>query len=74
MVFYFRHDMQVYASDGDRTRTYRVTIQDDPTTPQRHTFKTAQIITIYNTTNLLHPVKEEKVVASVTTNFLEVKG
>ncbi len=64
----------MYADAGDRTRTYRVTVQDDPTTPQRHTFKTAQIITIYNTTNLLHPVKEEKVVTSVTTNFLEVKG
>ena len=37
------------ANAGDRNRTYRVTVQDGPTTPQRHICKKAQIKTIYNT-------------------------
>ena len=60
MVFYFRHDMQVYASDGNRTRTYRVTIQDDPTTPQRHTFRKAGITTIYDTNRFVTSADKEE--------------
>ena len=40
---------KVYADAGYRTRTYRVTGQDVPTTPQRHTSKIARIKTIYDT-------------------------
>ena len=43
----------MYADAGDRTRTYRVTIQDDPTTPQRHTFTKTGITTIYDTNRLV---------------------
>jgi hypothetical protein len=32
---------------GDRNRTYRVTVQDGPTTPRRHICKKVQIKTIY---------------------------
>ena len=41
-----RTGIVMYADAGDRTRTYRVTFQDDPTTPQRHTFRKAGITTI----------------------------
>jgi hypothetical protein len=41
---------KTYGADaGDRNRTYRVTVQDGPTTPQRHICKKAQIKPIYNT-------------------------
>ena len=54
----------MYADAGDQTRTYRVTVQDGPTTPQRHTFKKARITTIYNTNRFTSSDKEEKFVAS----------
>jgi hypothetical protein len=37
----------MYADAGYRTRTHRVTGQDVPTTPQRHTFTNRGIKTIY---------------------------
>ena len=48
-----RTGIVMYASAGDRTRTYRVTSQDDPTTPQRHTFTKTGITTIYYTNRLV---------------------
>jgi hypothetical protein len=48
-----RTGIVMYADAGDRTRTYRVTIQDDPTTPQRHTFTKTGITTIYYTNRLV---------------------
>ena len=44
-----RTGIVMYAGAGDRTRTYRVTVKDDPTTPQRHIFKKDRITAIYNT-------------------------
>ena len=44
-----RTGIVMYADAGDRNRAYRVTGQDNPTTPQRHTFRKAGITTIYNT-------------------------
>ena len=42
-----RTGIVMYAGAGYRTRTYRVTGQDVPTTPQRHTFTKTGITTIY---------------------------
>ena len=49
---------------GDRNRTYRVTVQDGPTTPQQHICKKAQIKPIYNTNRFYFINKEEKLVTS----------
>ena len=54
----------VYADAGNRTRTYRVTVQDDPTTPQRQICKKARIKTIYNTNRFYFINEEEKFVTS----------
>jgi hypothetical protein len=50
----------VYADAGNRTRTYRVTVQDDPTTPQRHTFRKAGITTIYDTNRFVTSADKEE--------------
>ncbi len=42
-----RTGIVMYADAGDRNRAYQVTGQDNPTTPQRHTFRKAGITTIY---------------------------
>ena len=56
---------KTYGADaGDRNRTYRVTVQDGPTTPQRHICKKAQIKPIYNTNRFYFINKEEKLVTS----------
>ena len=48
----------MYADAGCRTRTHRVTGQDVPTTPQRHTFTNRGITTIYykNRLVILNPI------------------
>jgi hypothetical protein len=55
-----RTGIVMYADAGDRTRTYRVTVQDDPTTPQRHTFRKAGITTIYDTNRFVTSADKEE--------------
>jgi hypothetical protein len=55
-----RTGIVMYADAGDRTRTYRVTVQDDPTTPQRHTFTKAGITTIYDTNKFVTSADKEE--------------
>ena len=54
-----RTGIGMYADAGDRTRTYRVTVKDDPMTPQRHIFKKDRITAIYNTNRFTSSDKEE---------------
>ena len=42
-----RTGIVMYADAGDRNRTYQMTGQNGPTTPQQHTFRKAGISTIY---------------------------
>ena len=46
-MFYVQKRFHMYAGAGYRTRTCRVTSQDVPTAPQRHTFTETGITTIY---------------------------
>jgi hypothetical protein len=49
-----RTGIVMYADAGDRNRAYQVTGQDNPTTPQRHTFRKAGISTIYKYKQIGH--------------------
>ena len=49
-----RTGIVMYADAGDWNRAYWVTFQDDPTTPQRHTFTNDGISTIYKQKQIGH--------------------
>ena len=49
-----RTGIVMYADAGDRNRTYQMTGQNSPTTPQRHTFRKAGISTIYKQKQIGH--------------------
>ena len=55
-----RTGIVMYADAGDRNRTYQMTGQNSPTTPQRHTFRKAGISTIYKQKQIGHFRRSKK--------------
>jgi hypothetical protein len=55
-----RTGIVMYADAGDRNRTYQMTGQNGPTTPQRHTFTKDGISTIYKQKQIGHFRRKKK--------------
>ena len=55
-----RTGIVMYADAGNRNRTYQMTGQNGPTTPQRHTFTKDGISTIYKQKQIGHFRRRKK--------------